>query len=196
LFIDICALAILIFALIRFFHFELSRRIRRFVGWGSLAAIILFFASYGFLLDTCDYVFFRLREKQLNEFVVEIRKYKKIHEMSDGLRHWKSINDHFVEFNRHEIDTTMHQYFVDDILQSEHIDKDIYENFRQRLINADLVSFSVETDGAISFLIEGFLDSSTGLTYSETGTIPRGNYRGGITHWVHVGYNWYVYYSG
>lgn len=118
--------------------------------------------------------------------------------MSDGQRHWKSINFTSVEANIANVDTSVEygrKYFLDDILKRDGIDKEHYEFFRSILVETDLISFTTLEDGTISFTIDGFLDNCYGIAYSETGTQPFGNDCGRIINWEKIGDNWYTWWT-
>ena len=129
-------------------------------------------------------------------FISELKKYEKIKEMSDGQRHWKSINFTSIEANIADVDTISEygrKYFLDDILKRDGIDKEHYEFFRSILVETNLISFTTLEDGTISFTIDGFLDNCYGIAYSETGRQPNSNYCGHIIYWIKIGKNWYAW---
>lgn len=162
----------------------------------SITAILLFIFSYGFQLNAADWIFFKSRESKMTIFISELKKYNKIHEMSDGQRYWKSINFTYIEANIADIDTSGkfgRKYFLDDILKRDSIDKEHYEFFRNLLVETDLISFTTLEDGTISFTIDGFLDNCYGIAYSETGIQPNGNDCGRIINWKKIGNNWYAW---
>lgn len=164
-----------------------------------IIAALSFFIFYGSLIDVSDFIFYKLRENRLNEFVIEIKKYGKIKEMSDGRRYWNTLNNFAVEPKISDVDTTdpnlRKKYFLRDILTREQISAEKYEDFRSRLIDADLISFSVSETGAIYFTIDGFLDSRTGVAYNESQGRPKYNDFGAINRWIRVGKDWYAYYN-
>lgn len=162
----------------------------------AVAAIVLFIFSYGFQLTTADWIFFKSRESKLTKFISELKKYKKIHEMSDGQRYWKSINLTSIEANIADIDTTTEfgkKYFLDDVLRRDSIDKEQYEYFKNLLVETDLISFTTLEDGTILFTIDGFLDNCYGVAYSEIGIKPNLNDCGTIINWTKIGDNWYAW---
>ena len=195
---DIIALIILIISTIKYLKTVDSRKHKMITRFSVFGMVILYFVSYGFLLQTADYVFFKLREKRLNEFVVDIKDYNKINAMSDGQGFWKTLNDYSIEPDITNVDTTKKygkKYHLDDILTKEQIEIDKYEEFRQILIDVDLISFTTLRDGTISFTIDGFLDNCQGFAYSETDENPGGNDCGRIIHWRKVAKNWYAWYT-
>jgi len=192
------SLLTLIVTSIWYIRIEKSKYIKRLIGFGAIVAIILYFVSYGLLLSASDYIFFKLREKRLNEFVFQIRDYGKITEMSDAERYWKTVNFYSIEPDIAKVDTITEvgkKYFLDEILDKEEIDRNKYEAFTQRLIDLELVNFETLDDGTISFTISGFLDNCIGLAYSTAGVNPGANECGRIIHWKKVADNWYVWYT-
>jgi len=196
--LDLIALIILIISTTKYLRIVDSKKMKTVTRFSVIGAVLLYFLSYGFLLHTADYVFFKIREKRLNEFVIEIKDFNKIYEMSDGQRFWKTVNNYSIEPEIANVDTTKEfgkKYHLNDILIKEQIDKNKYEKFRQILIDVDLISFTTLNDGTISFTIDGFLDNCQGFAYSITGENPKGNDCGKIIHWKKVAKNWYAWYT-
>lgn len=168
---------------------------KKYYSLGATGAVILFFICYGNLIDIADYVYLHSRKEELNRLVTGIKRYKKIHEMSDGLRFWKTINNTTVEFYPINADTTEDEfgkkYYLDDILKREGITKQDYEAFRQNLIATGFISFTILDDGTISFTKDGMLDNCHGIAYSETGNRPAKNDCGDIIHWKKISDKWY-----
>jgi hypothetical protein len=162
----------------------------------AIIAVVLFVFSYKFQLTAADWIFFKFRESELTTFISELKKYDRIHQMSDGQRYWKSINFTSIEPNIADVDTSgkyNRKYSLEDILKRDGIDKEHYELFRSILIETDLISFTKLEDGTISFTIDGFIDNCYGIAYSETGTQPSGNDCGLIISWRKLGGNWYAW---
>ena len=196
--LDLLALILLIFSATKYIRIADSKKSKNVIRYGAIGAVLLYFVSYGFLLQTADFIFFKMREQKLNELITEIKDYKKIHAMSDGQRFWKTLNDYSIEPNIADVDTTKKygkKFYLEEILRNEQIEKEKYEEFRQVLIEVDLISFTTLRDGTISFTIDGFLDNCQGFAYSETGENPGGNNCGRIIHWKKVAKNWYAWYT-
>ena len=161
----------------------------------AIFSVLLFFVSYKWQLDAADFMFFKLRENKLNNFITELKNYDKIKQMSEGQRFWKSINHTSIEPDIKHVDTTQGafgpKYFLDDILKRDGVDKEHYELFRQKLIDLGFESFTVLDDGTVSFTIDGFIDNCFGFAYSETGKSPKENDCGEIIDWTKVGNKWY-----
>lgn len=161
----------------------------------GLIAVVTFFASYRFQGKIGNYIFYKRREEQLNQFVADIIRYKKINQLSDGQRYWKNVNNTSVALTRQEVDTTEinRKQFIDDVLKQSSIDKHQYEQFRQQLIETDFMSFTKLEDGTLSFTRDGFLDNCYGFAYSMTGKQPLYNDCGQVISWYRVAPNWYAW---
>jgi len=161
----------------------------------GLMAVVTFFASYRFQGKIGNYIFYKRREEQLNQFVANIVRYKKINQLSDGQRYRKSVNHTSVALTRQEVDTTEvnRKQFIDDVLKQSSVDKQTYEQFRQQLIETDFMSFTKLEDGTLSFTRDGFLDNCYGFAYSTTGKQPADNDCGHVISWYRVGSNWYTW---
>lgn len=196
------ALVLLIVSTIKLRKVDTIKSRKKYYWLIAIAAVFFFFYSYNLQLDAANWVFFKLRERKLTLFVSEIKKYKKIKEMSDGQRFWKTINNTPVEPKIKEAkpiineadtigESTVKKYVLEDILQKEGIDKTHYEFFRQILISTDIESFTTLDDGTISYTIDGFLNNCFGIAYSEKGTKPENNDCGQIAYWTKITDNWY-----
>ncbi|MGY3214063.1 hypothetical protein [Mucilaginibacter sp. HD30] len=164
----------------------------------AIGSVVLFFYSYDIQLQVADAIYFKFREKQLRSLVSEIKDYRKIVEMTDGLRYWKSVNSISIEPDKKDIDTIGNElggqkYLLDSVLNHNGIDKKIYERFRQRLIATGFISFALLEDGSISFTMDGMLDNCYGFSYSKSGTHPQFNDCGEIVRWVKISDNWYAW---
>ena len=160
--IGLVALIAIIISTTKFLKSIESTILKNIIRLGVIGMVLFFFISYGHLLSAADYIIFKLKEKRLNEFVNQIKKYNKIHEMTDGKGYHKTINDYLIELDKLEVDTIREfdkKFFLNDILKKEHLDKNKYEIFRQTLIDINLRSFTTLKDGTISFTIDGFLDN-------------------------------------
>ena len=162
----------------------------------SCMAVIIFFFSYGLQLSAADWMFFKFREAKLTQLVTEIKSYKKVIEMSDGQRYWKTFNNTSVEPDLRNVDTIEKfggKYYLDNILKRDSVDKKHYQYFRKLLIETDLISFTTQKDGTISFTIDGFIDNCYGIAYCETELKPKTNDDGEIIRWTKIGKNWYAW---
>jgi hypothetical protein len=181
--------------------FKLARRSAVKKSWIiTIAAgtLVVFFFTYSMQLQLADAIYFKIREKQIRSLAFDIKRYGKIVEMTNGLRYWKSINNTFIERDIKDVETISNgfgeqKYLLDDVLNSKGIDKKIYEQLRQRLIETGFISFIVLNDGSISFTMDGMLDNCYGISYSETGGHPKFNDCGEIIRWVKISDNWYAW---
>lgn len=169
---------------------------RKYFRFGVLAVIFFTFAifcvSYGLQLDTADYVFYKQREKKLNEFVHEIKQYGKITEMSDGNRYSKSLNDSLYDFKKEDtIGGGRRIFLYQDLLKVLSIDEKVHQDFRKRLMKIDCITFDTFSDGAVCFTIDGWAGNCYGITYSPSGK-QHTNYGEGVV-WKHIEDNWYAW---
>lgn len=146
-------------------------------------------------MNAADYIYFKIRENKLREFVIEIKKYDKIKEMTDGKRDYDEINYEHYYFDIKEFygtpDSTDYQY--NRLLEKLDIDEAIHKKFCENLIEIGCYEFYYSDNGTICFTIDSFLQHASGITYSETGE-PRGS-RGQIKKWVKIADNWYFWSS-
>jgi hypothetical protein len=161
----------------------------------SLFYYLYFFTS---ILYAADYIFFKQRESELNKFVLAIEDSKSITQMSDGQRTWNTINLHPIKNDSFLLDTFQLKNStkpLDEILKEEKIEKVDYENFKNKLVEIDLLSFSILENQIISFTIDGFLDNCQGFAYSKSELPPKFNDCGRIVSWKKLNDNWYVWYT-
>lgn len=193
LFIDIAVLGAIFFLYNVYFFVEKRKNYKRNLIIAIGSTVLLFFLTYGFQLDAANYVFYKQREESLNQFALEIKKYGKIREMTDGKRSRKTINDSLYEFTEKEV---LNQYspvvyLYKDLLEKLKVDEQVHIKFRDKLTENDFMSFETFKDGTISFTIGGMLDNCYGFAYSETGEQPMSNGCGRIIRWEKVQGNWY-----
>lgn len=133
--------------------------------------------------------FFRENEISLNEFLTEIKNYKKIDGMTvDKTRN--TLNNKQYTFNKNQADTSGKSkvYYIDDLLKNLDIQNSIFKKFLIRMEKIKLNDFSVLDDGSISF---GISSGRYGVIYDETDS----------SHWFNepnhhrtkVGNNWYYW---
>lgn len=134
--------------------------------------------------------FFRENETLLNEFVTEIKNYKKIDGMTEDKR-GNTLNNKHYTFNKNQADTSGKSkavYYIEDLLKNLDIQKSIFEKFRTRMEKIKLNDFFVHDDGSISF---GIASGRYGVIYDETNSSQW--YNEPIFHRTKVGYNWYYW---
>lgn len=185
--------ALIIITFIVYCFIERRKNFRIGVLAGIFGALVIFIFSFGFQLDAADYLFYKLREKKFNELVTEIKKYGKITSMSDGNRYSKSLNDSIYEFEDKDMlkDNRKGVHLYADLLKELDIDEKIHQDFRNRLTQLDCISFNTYPDGAVSFTIDGWIDSCYGLTYSPIG--EKHSDDGRVIVWKHIEGSWYAW---
>ena len=149
---------------------------------------------YGYIGD-----YFMLMPKlgRLNVFVKEIKDYKNIQNMSDGQRHYKELNNHLITYDSIKVDTPQSRFIrktemINDVLTSEQISKEKYNQYRNELIYLGFIRFEIHGD-AIIFTIDGMLDNCYGYAYCETEYIPKNTKCGRIVVWRQIIKNWYSF---
>jgi hypothetical protein len=167
---------------------EKSTSKKWFIGIGAVLSIVLFFALKNSLLKVADYVFIKLREDRLNEFVYRIKDYKRIEEMHDCTLYWQTINYEKISPPDVLTDTIKIRY---DIFEDLKIDYSTYQDFCQRLIDIDLMRFRVLNEGTIFFTNDRFMSMRNGFAYTETGIKPKNFTR--ISRWHKITNNWYAW---
>lgn len=123
-------------------------------------------------MSFADYVFFKMREKKLNEFVYRIKQYGKITEMSEPRVENGSLNDSLFTYNPGHLSKDgkgyTHLYF--DLIKEIKIEEGVHKEFINMLKDVNCSKFQVNEQGAVCFTINNSaLQQSTGVTYSQTG---------------------------
>ena len=117
------------------------------VGIIILVIIICIFSLFIYIRSTTQLNSFKQKETALNEFVNEIKRYGKIKNMSINIKHFEnSLNEKYYVFEKERADTlklyrNKKVFFIDDLLRDENIDKDIFEKFKNKLIELNLNQF-------------------------------------------------------
>lgn len=192
-FYELTATFLIALLFIFFCIIEKRKYYRLSIMFSIIGAFIFFCITFYFQLEAADYVFYKLREKKLNEFVLEIKKYEKIKEMTDGKRGIDEINNERYYFDEKElfgvVDST--RYLYQDLLNKLDIEEEVHKKFCDNLSVIDCYEFYCADDGAICFTVNSFLQHANGITYSENGE-PHGS-RGTIKMWKKVADNWYLW---
>jgi len=180
---------------IGYWFFEKRKNYIRNTGLIIGSAILFFLFTHGYQLDAANYVFYKQREKSLNEFVSQIKQYGKIKSMTNVNAHLKKLNDSLYEFTEKEVHDQYSNamYLHKDLLEKLEIDEKVHRDFLNKLSENNFMSFETFEDGTISFLIGGMLDNCYGFAYSETGEHPEFNDCGRIIRWEKVSGNWYAW---
>jgi len=195
LFIDAIVLGIIVVFYVTYCFVEIRKNYRISIAIIICLVIILFFFTYGIQFDAADYVFYKQREKKLNEFALEIKQYEKIKQMTDRKAYVKTLNDSLYEFAEKEVFDQYSQavYLRKDLLEKLNVKEEVHNNFLEKLAENNFTSFETFKDGTISFTIGGMLDNCYGFAYSETGEHPMFNDCGKIIRWEKVSENWYAW---
>lgn len=121
-------------------------------------------------------LFFSARAASLTAMVRELDDYGRIHQLSDGTRHFKSLNGDLVAFTSGEVDTSrgpdlLNTLPLSRVLARDGIDSLRYEAFRRQLIAMRLIEVE-RTDAYVAFLHDGMLDNLEGVLYVRPGQRP------------------------
>ncbi|MFC5271647.1 hypothetical protein [Adhaeribacter terreus] len=158
----------------------------------AFSSVFLYFFTYGLQLDTADYIYFKTKESLMNEFVANIRTYKKITQFSDE---YENLNGYptIAKNNTNVFIQLSNNYPLDSIKNIFNIDNQHYEIFRQKLKSSGYRSFCILEDGTISFTQGGMIDNCYGIAYSETGSKPIENDCGRIIRWKKISDHWFAW---
>jgi hypothetical protein len=120
--------------------------------------------------------FLAARKDRLEELDAELRAYRRIRDMSDGLRHFKELNGELISFEQAGADTistegTRRVIFIDSVLIRDSIARIDYERFRQDLIQTGFIEVML-TDRFTAFLFDGILDNVNGFIRIQPGAAP------------------------
>jgi hypothetical protein len=188
--IYLISLVLLIYSTIKIRKIEPDRNKKIIYLAVSIIAVMTFFFTYTIQLDAANYISFKFKENSLNEFVGNIKSYKKITQLSDeyeNLNGYPTITKNntniFIELGEH--------YPIEEIQDKFSIDSLTYEAFRHSLKSIGYRSFSVLEDGSVSFTQGGMIDNCYGIAYSETGNKPTENDCGRIIRWTKISTHWY-----
>lgn len=124
-----------------------------------------------------DRLFFETRRAELDAFAREIIAYGRIHQMSDGTRYVKELNNQRVAYSASDLETTTRDPNVQqalpvaEVLARDSVDGKRYEEFRSRLKNLKFIQFDVQPD-YVAFLYDGFLDNLQGYLIVRSGGKP------------------------
>ena len=128
------------------------------------------------LRRTGDRLFFESRRADLEAFTADILAYGRIHEMSDGLRHFKELNGELIALRHAEVDTLRAPGLrptlpVARVLARDGIDRQTYDVFRERLRELKFIEFEVHR-GFVAFVYDGMLDNVDGYLLVRAGHEP------------------------
>ncbi len=108
--------------------------------------------------------------------VRDLDDYGRIHQLSDGTRHFKNLNGELVAFTATEVDTSRapglrNTLPLSLVLARDDIDSLRFESFRRTLIGMRLIEVE-RTDQFVAFLHDGMLDNLEGVLYVRPGQRP------------------------
>lgn len=123
-----------------------------------------------------DRLFFETRRGRLDALTRDILDYRRIHQMSDGLRHFKELNRELVAYSAADVDTTRPPNErstrpVEQVLAQDSVERQRYDEFRRRLAEVKLIEFDVQP-GYVAFLYDGLLDNLQGYLVVRPGHRP------------------------
>lgn len=161
----VLVIAILIRLWRKFSRTELIRAIVFFMTGIALFFIDIYAPTLG------SKVYLLLNRGKLESFATDIVKYGRIKKMSDGLSHFKSLNDSLVaylpsEVRRPESEKDVFQLILplNEVLAKEGIEPDKYEYFRQQLIDLSYIDVEVRKD-VVVLTRDGMLDNCWGVLF-------------------------------
>ena len=133
----------------------------------SIFSVVLFHSMRNQLSKTKYYIYVKTHEDTLNKFVEKIKSESNIFHMSSGERSQKSLNNFNVVYTRNDRNTSDNKIYIDDILEREQIEKSVYDDFRKQLISLGFLSFRINSDSSITFIVDGYLDDVYGIQYFD-----------------------------
>jgi hypothetical protein len=110
------------------------------------------------------------RQSELDQFVGDLVEYGRIHDMSDGLRYYKSVNGKNYDSSHERVDSASFPSLAL-VLASEQIEPVKYDEFRRRLISLGFIEVAV-TETHVALLYDGFLDNLHGVLWVRPGCSP------------------------
>lgn len=190
--IDFALIGLLVISVVIYWASTTKKLIPAVLAVIALSSIATYTLYHYELMRLSDRLFISRNEEQLNKFVDDIKKYRKITSMTDGLKNVKELNGERYEFDSALIDTSIYSgVYIDEVLLKEGIDRATLEEFRKQLIDLGFISFKTLDEGeAILFTIDGFIDNSYGFAYSQNQNLAEDNSSGRISYSKVYG-NWY-----
>jgi hypothetical protein len=120
-------------------------------------------------------LFFETRRGRLESFAHDITTYGRIHQMSDGTRHFKELNGELVAYSPAEVDTAVKGVPptrpLGEVLARDAIAAQRYDEFRRRLQDVKLIQFDARP-GLVAFLYDGLVDNLQGYLLVQPGAAP------------------------
>jgi len=142
---------------------------------------------------------FYSQQTEFDIFADEIMRHDIIFQMSDGLRHFKKLNNKHITYSYDDTGTILsanYTHYYLDLLKKEGLDSITYEQFRNKLINLNVISFE-EKIRFIYFEKDGFLNTCSGYLYVK-GDVPpmvgrEETFCGTIEYLLKLSDKWYYY---
>ena len=153
------------------------------IRWPKVAVLLLavvadvgLISGTSFLARAGDRLFFESRRSRLDAFAREIVAYGRIHQMSDGLRHFTDLNGQLVTSSRAGAQATPSSdassaQSLEQVLARDAISAQRYEEFRQRLRDLKVIQFDTQP-GYVAFLYDGMVDGQEGYLLVRPGASP------------------------
>ena len=121
-------------------------------------------------------LFFESRRSRLEALARDITAYGRIHQMSDGTRHFKELNGDLVAYTPAEVDTlgkagSPPTRPLAQVLARDAIAEQRYDEFRRRLQDVKLIQFD-SRPGLVAFLYDGMVDNLYGYLLVQPGATP------------------------
>jgi hypothetical protein len=121
-------------------------------------------------------LFFESRRSRLESLARDITAYGRIHQMSDGTRHFKELNGELVAYTPAEVDTSEKAGAsptrpLAQVLERDAIAAQRYDEFRRRLQDVKLIQFD-SRPGLVAFLYDGMVDNLQGYLLVQPGGAP------------------------
>jgi len=121
-----------------------------------------------------DRLFFESRRSRLDAFTRDIVAYGRIHQMSDGQRHFTELNGQLVAASAADLTTRSvgpSTRPLEQVLARDAIAVQRYEDFRQRLRDLAVIQFDAQP-GYVAFLYDGMVDGQEGYLRVKPGDSP------------------------
>jgi hypothetical protein len=150
------------------------------IRWPKVVVLLLAVVTdVGLILGTStleragDRLFFESRRSRLDAFARDIVEYGRIHQMSDGLRHFTELNGQLVAASPAELTTGPRgsTRLLEQVLARDVIAKHRYDDFRQRLRDVAVIEFDARPE-YVAFLYDGMVDGQEGYLLVQPGASP------------------------
>lgn len=138
----------------------------------AVVADVCFVSGTPTLSRAGDRLFFESRRSRLETFSRDIVAYGRIHQMSDGMRHFTELNGQLVASSATEaMPGAAPTRPLEQVLAGDAIEARRYEEFRGRLRELGLIQFDARPE-FVAFLYDGMLDNLEGYLVVKPGASP------------------------